>query len=236
MARLRRVSGEVIPPRAARPLTRAGLAGLAIVLALTIALVVGTLAFKAQRVRAGGNPEVRQILQALLAFAADNEGRTPRHAIELIGEAALPSTVFATFDSFTALRLVPVADVTLEQFEDLTAERKREVVQAAGDALTDGTIAHRLGDFVFMCHGLQLANTDPDLWVFIWLPDPGQNPPPQRGEALSVGLAGGDVRRQPIDDFVSGLSSQNDLRRRMGLPKLGNLLAVTHDRAMVRNP
>ena len=234
---MQRTANGTDAQRSARPLTRAGLAVLALMLALTIALVVGLLTFKAQSARPGGASETRLVLTALLAYANENEGRGPSHAIEMSAKGRLPSTVFATFDSLTAPELVPLAGVTLAQYDEQSGERQDELLsRIAGDALPAGTAAHRLGDFVFMYHGVDLSDANPNLWLVIWTPDPDQNPPPSPLEVLSVGVAGGEIERVGIEDFLSALSSQNVLRQREDLPRLSNPLIVTHARPMVGQP
>ena len=233
---MQRAANGTDAQRSARLLTRTGLAVLALMLALTIALVVGLLAFKAQSARPGGASETRLVLTALLAHANENQGRGPSHAIALSGKGRLPSTVFATFDSLTAPERVPLAGVTLAQYDEQSSERQGELTCTAGDALPAGTAAHRLGDFVFMYHGVNLSDVNPNLWLVVWTPDPDQNPPPSLQEVLSVGLAGGEISRVGIEGFLSALSSQNVLRQGEDLPGLSNPLIVTHARPMVSRP
>ena len=199
-----------------------------LMVALTAALFVGVLVSRTWRATPGGLPETRAVLDAFLTFAEKHGGRGPRHAIQLTLEDTLPVGVFVTADSMTVAEAVPLADTTLARFEELSPERKEVVVQSAGEALPEPIIAHRLGDFVFTYHGIDLASADSHLWLVIWSPDPGQNPPPNPREKMPVGLADGKIVCVPVASFLQALSVQNVLREGQGLPPLTSPFTLKH--------
>jgi len=212
-----------------------GLTVMIVLSALTVLGVVATALFKGN-VGASGVRETHAVLQALRDYAQANDGRLPEHAIQLIANGHLSTTHFVTFDSLTMKEAVPMGGVTLAQFDSLTADRKRETVQSVVDALPDGVIVHRLGDFVFTYHGLALATSDPTLWVVIWSPDPAQNPPFQWEDRIPIGLAGGAVIQVKATKLTEALSAQNGLRAAQHLPPLVNPFAATHTRPIVAPP
>jgi hypothetical protein len=85
-----------------------------------------------------------------------------------------------------------------------------------------------LGDFVFTYHGIDLASADPHLWLVIWSPDPGQNPPPNPQERMPVGLADGKITFIPVASFLQAMSAQNVLRERRGLSPLTSPFTLKH--------
>lgn len=187
---------------------------------------------------AGGDaaPEIKVVVRALLAFSDAHDGRPPDHALRLILDGRATAEDFVTFSTLTAADAIRIADTTLAQVGSLSAERKRETAQAAADALPTGTIAHRLGDFVFTYHGIDFGTADPSLWVVIWSPDPAQNPGLQAEDLISIGLAGGQVIRVSAIDFADRLRAQNELRTLHGLPPLTNPFAVTNGKPMIAPP
>ena len=201
---------------------RAGWIAIAGMVVLFIALAFGVLMqMRVRPARAGGLPETRAVLQALLTYGAGHEGRGPAHAIGLAADGYLTPASFVTFDSLTVAESVPLVEgITLADFAGLEAERKQAIVQAAATALAEGTTAHRLGDFIFTYHGIDFSGASPDSWLVIWLPDPGQNPAPQQGHKVAIGLASGEVIERTLEDFSKLRPAQNETRIAHGLPPL----------------
>ena len=181
-------------------------------------------------------PEIGGIVEALLSYRDRTEGEAPRHAIRLAADGLVAASDFVTFHTLTSGESVPVADITLAQFDGLSPERKDAVARAAGEALAEATIAHRLGEFVFPYQAGNLANVDPGLWVVIWSPDPAWNAGFQPDERVPIGLAGGKVVYVTARDLPEELRAQNELRLRFGLQPLTNPFTVTHRRPMVARP
>ena len=179
--------------------------------------------------------ETDRMVQALLGYAAQNGGRGPKHAITLAADGAVNATHFVAWNSYTSPQSTPFGNTTPILFEQMSPEARADAAQAAAGALPEGTIAHRLGDFVFTYHGIDFSSADPNLWVVIWLPDPPQNPPLAIDDTIVIGQAGGDAERVGIKEFAERESKQNLLRKEAGLPRLTSVFAVTHGKPMVSN-
>ncbi len=137
-------------------------------------------------------------------------------------------------DTTTTVDLVPVAGTTLDRIEFLPSKDRASVNEAAVAALPPNAVAHRLGDFVFTYHGIDMRSADPDLWTVIYWPDPFCNGfiEPQ---TVVVGLPGGGSR--PIlGDFAAELAAQNQLRALAGLPPLPDPATVSHGRPAKAGP
>jgi hypothetical protein len=97
-------------------------------------------------------------------------------------------------------------------------------------------VGHRLGDFVFTHHGIDLDSPDPDLWLVIMSADPAVNTPPAPEDELAVGRADGTVQVITAASFDAGLGRQNDLRAKYGLRPLPPPASVTHAKPALAQP
>jgi hypothetical protein len=222
-----------------RPARRRRYAWLVVIIAalmfLGTALAVGLTLYMA-RTRPVYAAETRKLLNALVAYSQGNRGLPPDHAIGMALDGHLVSGDFISFESLTSAELVSLADISLARFDNLSVERKEAVARVAAEALPTETIAHRLGDFVFTYHGIDLAGTDSDLWLIIWSPDPGQNPRLLPQDVIPIGLVNGKVIQVQALKLVDMLPAQNQLRADHRLPPLSSPFAVTHTRPMVAQP
>ncbi|UCC29116.1 MAG: hypothetical protein JSU86_13045 [Phycisphaerales bacterium] len=180
--------------------------------------------------------ETRKLLNALVAYSQGNSGLPLDHAIGMALDGHLVSADFVSFDSLTSAESVPLADISLSQFDELSVERKETVVRMAAEALPRRTVAHRLGDFVFTHHGVDLPGADPNLWLVIWSPDPGQNPRLQPQDVIPIGLVSGKVIQAQALKLVDMLPAQNQLRAEHSLPPLSSPFTVTHAKPMAAQP
>lgn len=183
---------------------------------------------------AGG--ETQLVLDGLLNSTTQNSGRWPGHAIELVNDEYLSSYDLVTGATFTRTQGVPVGSGTLEQFDALRAGRKGAVVQTAVNALPPGTIAHRLGDFVFTYHGMDLATVGGQCWVVVMTPDPGSTRQSARRQPIVAGRADGTTVRIQRSRWSTRLNEQNALRVQNGLPQLPDLTKLTHRQPAVGGP
>ncbi len=173
--------------------------------------------------------EVRATAEAVLAYAQQNKGRGPRHAVELVAEGYLAASDLVSDGSATRESGVPVTTVTLLQFEALSGVDQAEVAEAAAAALPDQVTAHRLGDFVFVHHGIDMSQCDPRLWIVVLCLDPDVNPAPTaiRG-SIRVGQCDGAVRMIPASSLSNTLAEQNALRAEFALPPIPDPRTITH--------
>jgi hypothetical protein len=171
------------------------------------------------------------VAAAVSDYAELNNGQGPRHAAQLLANDNLSADDLIAVQAITFKKDVPVGDATLEQFEGRSNEQQQAAVQAALDALPDDAVAHRLGDFVFVHHGLDFSNIDGNLWVVILSPDPDAgNAPPAPYEQIAVGTMDGGSQSITAADFQSKLREQNALRAQHNLPPIPDPRQVTHDK------
>lgn len=209
---------------------------MALLFSATVAAVIGTHMFRAGTAKPSSTVRTGQMLQALQDFSGSHGGSGPVHAIELVLGGDLRAADFTTADSMSAARAISVGEVSLVKFDVLAPERQRSIVSSVREALLRGTIAHRLGDFVFTHQGIDLSASDPRLWVVIWSPDPDQNAALQTLDTIPVGVASGEVIQVKTVSFLEALSEQNTIRVEHGLAPLDNPFAVTHSEPMVQKP
>lgn len=209
--------------------------GMAVLLFLGTVLAVGLSLYMA-RTRPVYAAETRKLLNALVAYSRGNRGLPPDHAIEMALDGHLVAADFVSFDSLTSTEFVPLTDIALAQFDELSVERKEIVARTVAEALPRRTVAHRLGDFVFTCHGINLSDADSDLWLVIWSPDPSQNPRLGPQDVIPIGLANGKVIQVQALKLVDMLPAQNQLRAEHSLPPLSSPFTVTHAKPTVAQP
>jgi len=173
------------------------------------------------------------LVSKIQLYAIRHKNRGPRHAIEMAADTD-EADWFVVFGSGTTPANVPVADTTLAQFKSLPKSKRREVIQAAVDAMPTDTIAHRLGDSVFVHHGINLDKPDKKLWLVILSPDPDSGVTVPHNNVY-VGLAGHDDRflTIPKSALAGRLEEQNALRAKYGLAPLPDPSTVTHAKPAV---
>ncbi len=192
--------------------------GIAIVtLLLLTVLLQGIFVFNRASRRAQVGP-IRRVLDTLLVYTASHNGDLPPHAITIAGDDYLGPSIFIADGGGATSTSIPTGETPLPDFARASTERQAEIAGSLIDALPDDLVAHRLGDFVFTYHGIDLASADADLWLVIQSPDPSQNPqPPNR---IIIGLADGTIAVIDADGFDDSLRKQNTLRTDNGLPPL----------------
>ncbi len=173
----------------------------------------------------GGIAQTQFILPQLLS--ARQTGAWPRHAAQLVASGRLSARFFAEDWASGRARSMPVADVTLDALDSLDPPQALDVAGSAADALPPGTVAHRLGDFVFTYHGVD-PGADGGLWVVVHWPAPEVPGPAPMGGAVAVGCADGTSLTIPAAGFPAALDAQNRLRERFGLAPLPHPEKVTH--------
>jgi hypothetical protein len=128
-----------------------------------------------------------------------------------------------------------VGDVTLEEWIMMEPGRQQVEVTTTIDRLPAGVIAHRVGDFVFTHHGIDVRSADRRLWLLLATPDPDVNPNGGRG-LIQVGQADGTVHSLAPPHFNAALNAQNALRRSAGLAPLPDPRTITHANPATAGP
>ncbi|MCK4660646.1 MAG: YIP1 family protein [Phycisphaerae bacterium] len=165
----------------------------------------------------GSVSETRVVLDAVLNYAEQHAGQGPDHAIQLVDEDFLAAWDLLVVETDTQQADVPLGQTSLDGFAFLTRVQKDRLVRESIAALPDGIVAHRLGDFVFTYHGMDLATANNTSWVVIMWPDPDVNDPPPAGSGFCVGWANGTVNRISTKVVAEYLASENRLRAGRGL-------------------
>jgi len=191
--------------------------------------VQGLLVFRARSAQPPAARQTQLVLESILVYAENHDGRAPRHAIEHAGDVYLGPAIFLAPDSATTLSSIPVADTSLMAFAAASPPRQEEIIRAVVEALPEGVIAHRLGDFIFTCHDLDLNTAESGLWLVILWPDPNGNPPPGPGGRIYVGRADGKVDAIKVNELAAALAEQNALRAASALPPLPHPATITHE-------
>lgn len=175
-----------------------------------------------------GPGQVLTIQSGLQTYAAANAGQLPVHAIQLVEASAIQAGDLVIPTSLTGLADVPVGRTNLDVFRQLPPERRSRDVQAVVANTPAGLVAHRLGDFVFTYHGINLNNADPALWLLIEWPDPAVNGAVRPNDTVHVGLGAGRTSGFSANLMQSELARQNALRAQYGLPPLPMPETVLH--------
>ncbi len=161
----------------------------------------------------------------------------PVHAAQLLESGFLSAETFVVEGSLLALEDVPVGPLTLADFDEATGsaldESQRSAIAQAAAALPPDVIAHRLGDFVFTCHGIDPTIAPADLWVVLAAPLTDPLAPTDPTAQIIVGKVGSGVEAIPAGEFSAALQKQNDLRARFNLAPLPLPESITHDQPAV---
>ena len=166
---------------------------------------------------------------ALTMHAQQNNGRGPDHAIELIGPNIFMGADFIDPTSNSTELTIPVGNTTLAAYNRMSFQQRRTTARAVVNAVPANVVAHRLGDFVFVHHGINFNNADPSLWSVITWPDPDVNPAGPADATVDVATVDGGFQSFPVSELSAELKAQNELRAKNGLPPIPSPDTVTHD-------
>lgn len=185
-----------------------------------------------------------RVVNALQRYGREGTPRPPEHASALVASGVLKPKDFVAVGSQTVPARIAVAHTDLATLATLPAEQRWAAVRAAADALPEGVVAHRLGDLVFVYHGIRpaLASCGPDcpepastkLWWVVVSPDPQFNGFPHRLDFIWLGAKDVEtIYYQDVTGLVHAgtqpsLYKQNRLRRSIGLAELPDPAKVLH--------
>ena len=154
--------------------------------------------------------ETQDMVDAIVQYADKNNGQGPDHAIELIADGLISPAAFIGATTQTKRADIPVGDTTLDYFHVLSAQREQEVIQDCIDALPQPTAAHRLGDFIFTYHGIDLSNPpNTKLWILMAVQANNQEDLPQG--TIIVGQVKGTMEIIQPGGFERSLTRQNTM-------------------------
>lgn len=192
---------------------------------VTLVMVAGT---AARGPFGTATQDAQTVLDGLRASMVAGGGAGPAHAGELLAGGPLSPAAFVDGSSLTGIGDVPLGNGTLMDYFTMAPAVRQASIQAEAAALPSAVVAHRLGDFVFTHHGIDLDTADPGLWLVILSPDPDINPPGTG--RFAAGRADGTVLAvSSHEEMLALLQAQNALRGAAGLPPLPDPQTVTHD-------
>lgn len=176
-----------------------------------------------------------QIAQAITDYTTAHGGTPPKHGIDLFvwtqtWPTPLSANQLVLFDTQTMPSDVPLGTGTLAEFLIGNTSSRSALATDARSSLPDTVVAHRLGDFVFTHHQIDVANALPGLWLVVVLPDPDVpgNAPLQPQDQVIIGVLGRPSQQVPVSGLPRALEVQNKMRTSLGLPPLPDLRTVTH--------
>jgi len=176
--------------------------------------------------------QVQTLQLKLKAYAVRHAGCGPAHAAELLDPEEASPYLFIAHGSQTKEDRVPMSNTTLQRCSELSPAGREKRCRAAAEQLPKSTIAHRLGDYVFTYHGIDLINPpDPKLWVVILSPDPAFNASGAGlGTVIVAPIGRTDAELIATEEFSNRLAEQNVLRAKCGLAPLPDPNTITHAR------
>jgi hypothetical protein len=185
---------------------------------------------------AGGVAAEQQTAKVVLDALLKQASHPPLHAARLVASQDVAPTQLFLSQRPNAIGpdSIPVGRISLQDlFTAPPSAQERELARAEAE-LPAAVIAHRVGDFVFTYHGVDMQNGDGDLWLFVAevRTTAGMTPPiPVRsgraqvsrgpgagGSVWLVGTNGGNV--EVVPNLASATAAQNELRASYGLPGL----------------
>jgi hypothetical protein len=174
------------------------------------------------------------VINSSLMTYRSQQGRDPEHAIELaltrrarMAAGSGSPALFCDPSSKTTGADVPVGDDTLAGFDNASRATQLSTIGKVVEAVPEGIVAHRLGDFVFTYHGAS-GSWDPQLWSVVMLADPDVNGPPKGTDLVVIGTADGGVTETTAGELPALLEEQNAYRATLELPPLPDPATVTH--------
>jgi hypothetical protein len=155
-----------------------------------------------------------QMTTALIARTR-RDGAWPDHAARLL-EDQPRADLFVSPLSPTAARDVTAGGVLATDLAAMSWQERSAAIDAIAAGLAEDVVAHRVGDFVFVYHGMD-PQPDGRLWVVIESPLPSEVWQPAQ---VVVGTAAGTTATFPAAEFPAALDEQNEVRAEVGLAAL----------------
>lgn len=180
-----------------------------------------------------GEPSTKALSTAILSSAQQNAGAGPAHMAELLLTGELDPSHFTDPMAGSNWDNVPLSrGLTLGNFYLASEDQLKIGIKGVVDSMPPNVVAHRLGDFVFTYHGIDLRTVGMDLWIVVMPPTVKR----RVGTAgftranIVVGTSDGNVLHIEPESFEKELAEQNALREEHNLPPLPNPLKVTHEK------
>ena len=211
---------------------RAALAALALpsvcvlaVIGLYAALVVWGLSMFNSGAYLAPGAETQRMLDASLYYAQAH-GALPDHPLRLVEDGRVWPHEFTSFHTDTYVMHIAWPGLKLADLEVMDATAQGVAIRSWAAGLRPDAVAHRAGDFVFTCPGVDPGTLAPDVWLVIFSPMPeiAQSSAP----AVCVGLADGNFREIPRSAYAAEFAAQTALRAAGNLPPLPDPTQIAH--------
>lgn len=173
-------------------------------------------------------------MSADLQTYLDDHGAYPAFGLQIIDGDRSKLTDFTMQLSLVDAGDVNIGDVTLEDLMQLPSGRLRERVQAIAEALPSDVIAHRIGDYVFVYHGITKPPQDSALWSMVLIPTDSLRFGGTPVQTIRTVRVDGVVELYDDITFTQALRDQNKRRTANGLPELPDLKSITIFSPVVR--
>jgi type IV secretory pathway TrbD component/predicted RNA-binding Zn-ribbon protein involved in translation (DUF1610 family) len=166
----------------------------------------------------------------VLQYAQNHNGQGPDHALRLLVDGACEGFDYCSVWTDTYEANVPVGDITLPEFAKLTREEQTRRLDDLVAGWPDNVVAHRVGDYVYTYHGMELTEgvPDPALVVVLETLDPDANRGNPTSFDVTVVQADGSTQVILAANFTTWLTEQNAVRQKSGLPALPDVRQVRH--------
>ncbi len=172
-----------------------------------------------------GTKQTASYVWAIQSYATLNNGSGPTHASEILLD---DTGIYWTMEPFVApggvSRAVSIGATTADQLDSLPKLQQFKEVAAEVDTMPANTVAHRMGDYVFTYHGIDLNSLNTPggaLWLVVCLEEGAiKGIPSDASVMVEVGLSDSTTTSFPYSQMPAMLAAQNAVRRAAGLPAL----------------
>ncbi|MCA9254469.1 MAG: hypothetical protein KDA33_02480, partial [Phycisphaerales bacterium] len=182
-----------------------------------------------------GHGDTQTVLDNYLGYAADN-GALPDHPVQLLLGNRMFSSEFISSETMTTVPQINWPRLKLGDLEGISGGAMTAKINAFLKRLPEGAFAHRAGDYIFTCPGIDPTTLSPDVWLVIFSPLPIGGPASAPWVTnVYVGQADGTVIVIPKASFQNALQGQMTVRKNNNLPPLPPLSSIMHNAPAVKS-
>jgi hypothetical protein len=155
-------------------------------------------------------------------------GVYPRHAAKVCvesGTLSISPQDFLLESSHGSAAMI--GQRSIAALETLTPAIRDAHIRSADALASEGVVAHRVGDFVFVYPPGEKPVSHQELWTAVFVPMPSVTHDPSIVMLRVAARADGTTTTIPYENWPDELQKQNELRRKLGLPPLPDLEQLT---------
>jgi len=197
------------------PLVMGGLAALAyfgfIMMIITAAATAGPGGMAAG---IGPTQGAATVASAVVDYAATHDGQGPPTALLLTADGSLePYELISPLTATDTTHIIVTGHRSLFDVSLEPEEARQSLLREAVAAMPPDVVAHRVGDYVFTYHGMDLRSPVPGLWIVIFTPDPVVNPQAATFLPVYAVEADGTVTTIAAGDLAAALIRRNIMKQ-----------------------